>query len=44
MKLKTIHFAAIAAFTFASTANAATVIYLDNFNDQQGIDKGGSYT
>ena len=29
---------------FASAAKAATVIYYDDFNDQQNIDKGGSYT
>jgi hypothetical protein len=44
MKLKSIHFAAIAAFTFASAANAATVIYFDDFNDSQNINKSGPYT
>jgi hypothetical protein len=34
--------AAMAAMTLA--ANASTVIYFDDFNDQQNVNQGGSYT
>jgi hypothetical protein len=34
--------AVLAAMTLA--ANATTVLYFDNFNDQQNIEKGGPYT
>ncbi|MCU0797253.1 MAG: PEP-CTERM sorting domain-containing protein [Akkermansiaceae bacterium] len=35
-------FAAMA--TFALAANASTVIYFDDFNDQQNVNRGGPYT
>ena len=44
MKLKTTQLAALAALTMAGVAQAATVIYLDDFNDQQNINRGGPYT
>ena len=34
----------IPLIALGSAANAATVIYFDDFNDQQNVDKGGSYT
>lgn len=36
--------AAITAFTLVGFANAATVIYYDDFNDQQNVNTGGPYT
>lgn len=44
MKLKILPIAAVAAITLASSASAVTVIYSDDFNDQQNISRGGSYT
>lgn len=45
MNMKTIHIAGAAiAWLTASAASASTVIYFDDFNDQQGVNKGGSYT
>jgi hypothetical protein len=43
MKLKTIPTAALAAITLIGSASAATVIYYDDFNDQQNINSGGPY-
>jgi hypothetical protein len=44
MKLKTSIIMAAAMACLSVGANAATVIYLDNFNDSQNIDKLGPYT
>lgn len=44
MKLKAIHLVAFTAFTLTGLAPAATVIYDDDFNDQQNINNGGPYT
>ncbi len=43
MKLKTTYLAVVTAASLSGMSQA-TVIYFDDFNDQQNIDKGGSYT
>ena len=40
----TTNFAAVTAFALVGFANAATVIYYDDFNDQQNVNTGGPYT
>jgi hypothetical protein len=44
MKFKTIHLAAFTAFTLTGLAPAASVIYYDDFNDQQNVFTGGPYS
>jgi hypothetical protein len=45
MNMKTIHIAGAAiAWLTVSAASASTVIYFDDFNDQQNVNQGGSYT
>lgn len=45
MKLKSLSLAAFSAIALASSAHAAaTVIYFDDFNDQQNVNTGGPYT
>ncbi|TAE76805.1 MAG: PEP-CTERM sorting domain-containing protein [Verrucomicrobia bacterium] len=44
MKLQSTYLASLSAVAMALPASAATVIYLDNFNDQQNINTGGPYT
>jgi len=38
------HLAVTTAFALTGFASAATVIYFDDFNDQQNVNNGGSYT
>ena len=42
MKLQSTYLASLSAVAMALPASAATVIYFDNFNDQQNINNGGN--
>ena len=44
MKLKTTHLASMSFAIMVSMSQAATVIYYDDFNDQQNFNAGGPYT
>lgn len=44
MTQPSVRLAAMAASALVASAHAATVIYYDDFNDQQNLDSGGAYT
>lgn len=44
MKLKSMPLAVTTAFALSGLASAATVIYFDDFNDQQNVYSGGPYS